>query len=226
MESTYCTVAEVTTYAAANGELHWSQLSAQDLTGAINNASGYLVGDTSITVDGFADDVQRITAGSVFTIASDSTSTEHTILSTKYDSGTVEISFTPGLAEKVADNDVVNIQATEATAFQIRCVVQACRDIVRYHAQRWSDGTLWLETDALLKKANIIQALYLARVFQMRDSAENISALTGGSYSDGVVSIETLSAPGLCPDAQDIVATVLRENKDILMPKRGIYAGR
>lgn len=226
MESTYCTVAEVNTYAAANGELHWAALASQSLTGAVNNASGYSAGATSMTVDGFADDVQRITAGAVFTIASDSTATEYRILSTRYDSGTVELSFTPGLAENVADNDAITVESTEATAFQVRCIVQACRDIVRHHQQRWADGALWLPDDDQLNKANILQALHLARVLPMRDSAETIGTLTGGSYSDGVLSIDGVSGPSLCLDARDLVDVALRDNADAIIKPIRRYVGR
>ena len=226
METTYCTVAEVNTYAAANGEQQWQTLASQSLTGAVNAAAGYSAGATSMTVDGFADDVNRITAGSVFTIGSDSTATEYRVISTRYDSGTVELTFTPGLAESVADNDVITVSGTEATAKQTRCVVQACRDIVAYHKQIWGDGSLWLPNDALLNKANILQALHLSRILEMRDSAESIGALTGGQYSDGSISIEGVTGTGLCVDARNLVDVAMRESADALIKPVRRYAGR
>lgn len=155
MESTYCTVAEVNTYAAANGELHCSNLDSQSIPDGVNTEIAY-----------------------------------------------------------------------SANAIQIRCIVQACRDIVRHHQQRWADGALWLPDDDQLKKANIIQAIYLARVLPMRDSADTIGALTGGAYSDGILSIDGVSGPSLCLDARDLVDVALRDNADAVIKPIGRYVGR
>lgn len=226
MESTYCTIAEVTTYAAANGEAVWLELVQTGLTGAVNLAAGYTAGSKSMAVDGFGDNVNRITSGAKFTIATDSTATEHTIISTRYDLQTVFIDFRPGLAESVADNDVITVTASEASLLQTRCVVQAAKDVIRYHKQMWADSALWLDTNDDLQKANIIQAIHLARVLPMRDTAANIGEITGGSYNDGALSIEGAASPSLHPDARFLIDKVLSEYRDVLQLPRGVYAGR
>lgn len=226
MISTYCTVAEVTTYAAANGETAWMALVQTDLSGAINNASGYSSGSKSIAVDGFGDDVNPISSGAVFTIASDSTNTEYTVISTKFNEGTTEINFTPGLAENVADNDVVTFSSSEATQFQTRCVAQACRDIVRYLKQINWDSTLWLDDNDDLKTANILQAIENAKNLENRDRAQAIGAITPGSFSDGAVSIEQPSGAILCDDARFYVDKALEEYKEARVKITGRSIGR
>jgi len=226
MESTYCTVAEVSTYAAANGESVWTALASSDLTGAINNASGYSAGSRSIAVDGFSDSVNPISSGAVFTIATDSTSTQYTVISSKYDEGTYEVTFSPVLAESVADNDAVTFASTTATALMTRCVVQACKDILRYTKQMYVDGTLWLATNSDLNKANIIQAIENARNLDMRDRAASIASLAKGSFSDGAISIGQAAAPELHPDARFYVDKVLEEYKEFLIKNQGRSIGR
>lgn len=226
MESTYCTVAEVTTYAAANGETVWTALASSDLTGAINLAAGYSAGSRSIAVDGFSDSVNPISSGAVFTIASDSTATPYTVISSKYNEGTYELTFSPVLAESVADNDVVTFSSTTSTAFMTRCVVQAVKDILRYTKQLYSDGTLWLSTNDDLNKANIIQAIENARNLEMRDRAATISSLAKGSFSDGSISIAQSAAPELHPDARFYVDKVLEEYRDFLIKNQGRSVGR
>lgn len=226
MESTYCTVAEVSTYAAANGETVWTSLASSDLVGAINSASGFSAGDRSITVDGFSDSVNPISSGAVFTIATDSTNTEYTVISSKYDEGTYEVTFSPVLAESVADGDAVTFASTTSTAFQIRCVVQACKDIIRYTKQMYEDSTLWLSTNTDLNKANIIQAIENARNLDMRDRAASIASLAKGPFSDGAISIGQAAAPELHPDARFYVDKVLEEYREFLVKNQGRSLGR
>jgi hypothetical protein len=226
MESTYCTVVEVTTYATDNGETVWSALASNDLTGAINNASGYSAGDRSIAVDGFGDDTNPISSGAVFTIATDSTATSYTVISSKYNQGTYELTFSPVLAELVADGDIVTFASTSSTAFMTRCVVQACKDILRYTKQLYTDGTLWLSNNTDLNKANIIQAIENARNLDMRDRAATISTLAQGSFSDGSISIAQAAAPVLHTDARFYVDKVLNEYKEYLIVNQGRSIGR
>jgi len=226
MESTYCTVSEVTAYAEENGEESWLALVQTALTGAVNNASGYTAGSKSMAVDGFGDDVNRIAAGAKFKVDTDSTETEHTIISTKYNQETVEIDFRPGLTENVADNDGITILSTSATMAQKRLLVQAVKDIIRYHKQMYPDSSLWLPDNADLKKANKIQAIHLSKVMDMRDRATEIGELTGGSFSDGSISIEGVTTSTLHPDARFLIDKVLDEYRDVLIPPRGVYCGR
>lgn len=224
MEATYCTVAEITEYAEENGEESWLALVQTALEGAVNNASGYAAGSKSMAVDGFGDDVNRIGAGAKFTIAGDTT--EYTIISTKYNQETVQLDFRPGLAAIAADNAVITVSNTAATMAQKRYVVSAAKDIIRYHKQMYPDSSLWLPDNADLKKANIIQAIELSRIMDMRDRANEIGALTGGSFSDGSISIEGVTSNTLHPDARFLIDKVLDEYREFLMPSRGVYCGR
>jgi len=74
------------------------------ITGAVNNAAGYSIGATSITVDGLA---AAITAGTYLTIAGDDTPQQ--VVSTTGGSTPTAIVITPGLAHAVLDNAVVSI---------------------------------------------------------------------------------------------------------------------
>lgn len=223
MESTYCTVAEVTTYAAANGHRSWLALASQDITGAVNNASGYASGSKSMAVDGFSDTVRSLAAGDKFTISSDSTATEYTLVSTVYDRGTVEITFYPGLAESVADNDTITIQNSEASDEQIKTVVMACQDIVRYHGQINDDSTLWLSANADLKTANIYQALHLANVLPMRERATVIRELTSNEFDDGEIVIQGVNNGTLDSMARFYVDKVKREYRYIIAENDELY---
>lgn len=86
-----------------------------DLAGAVNNASGYAAGATTMTVDGFNDDANPIRVGDVFVMAADSTSTPHTVTAVTYTSSdTTSITFSPGLVESEADDAVINFVATQS----------------------------------------------------------------------------------------------------------------
>ena len=221
MESTYCTIAEVTTYALANGERQWLQSASIDLIGAINNAAGYAVSSRSMSVDGFQDSANPISAGDKFTIANDSTATTYTVIGAVYNGGTVEITFYPTLAE-----------AATATDEQTRCVVKATKDIVRYHKQLNQDGSLWLPTNADLNKAAILQSIHLMKVMDMRDRAKVIGELTRTSFDDGEIVIQNISNPTLDEDAKYLIDKVRGEYReeikitDEFWNRSGAYYGR
>lgn len=86
-----------------------------DLAGAVNNAAGYAAGATTMTVDGFDDDTNPLRVGDIFVMATDSTSTPHTITAvTTTSSDTTSITFSPGLVEDELDNAVINVVATQS----------------------------------------------------------------------------------------------------------------
>lgn len=86
-----------------------------DLAGAVNNATGYAAGATTMTVDGFDDDTNPLRVGDIFVMAADSTSTPHTITAvTTTSSDTTSITFSPGLVEDEVDNAVINVVATQS----------------------------------------------------------------------------------------------------------------
>lgn len=232
MESTYCTVSEVNTYARANGEREWLQAASIDLTGAINNAAGYAVGSRSMSVDGFQDSINPISAGDKFTIANDSTATTYTVIGAVYNAGTVEITFYPTLAESASDNDAITFTTSTSTDEQTRCVVKATKDIVRYHKQLNQDGSLWLPTNADLNKAAILQSIHLLKVMDMRDRAKVIGELTRTSFDDGEIVIQNISNPTLDEDAKYLIDKVRGEYReeirmnDEFYDRTGAYYGR
>lgn len=223
MEESYCTVAEVTTYANANGERGWYALASLDLTGAVNLVAGYSAGSRTMLVDGFLDSVNPISAGDKFTIASDSTATVYTVIGSQFSSGTVELTFYPGLAEAVANDDVITFTVSRATDEQTRCVVKATKDIVRYHKQINWDSTLWLSTNADLNKAAILQAIHLARVLDMRDRATIVKEITQTEFNDGDITIQNPSGPTLDADARLYVDKCMRENRGLIEANEEMY---
>lgn len=212
MEETYCTVSEVTTYATANGERGWTYLGSIDITGAVNLLAGYGAGVRTMAVDGFADSVNPISKGDKFTIASDSTATVYSVLGSQFNNGTIEITFYPGLAEGVANDDVITFTSSQSTDEQTRAVVKATKDIVRYHKQLNPDGTLWNPTSTDLNKAAIIQSIYLAKVMAMRDRAAVLKEMTTTSFDDGDVVIENITGPQIDPDAKFLIDKCINEN--------------
>jgi len=223
VEDSYCTVAEVTTYANANGERGWYSLASIDITGAVNLAGGYAAGSRTMAVDGFSDSVNPISAGDKFTIASDSTATVYTVIGSQFSSGTVELTFYPGLAETVANDDVITFTVSRATDEQTRCVVKATKDIVRYHKQINLDSTLWLSTNADLNKAAILQAIHLSRVLDMRDRATLIKEVTSTEFNDGDIVIQNPSGPTLDADARFYVDKCMRENRGLIEANEEMY---
>lgn len=92
-----------------------SKYTPADVAGAVNNVAGYSAGDTTVLVDGFDDDANPIRVGDIVTFATDSTSTKHTITSTvTTTSDTTSITFSPGLAEALANDDGVTITPTQS----------------------------------------------------------------------------------------------------------------
>lgn len=85
--------------------------STVDLEGAINNASGYSGGETTIDVDGFSDSLNPIASGDVFTITGETGSPTHTVVSTTTDGSgnTITITFTTAIAGVVADDAVITV---------------------------------------------------------------------------------------------------------------------
>lgn len=80
-----------------------------DLSGAVHTDGG-LTGGTSLVVDGFNDDARPIRPGDIFTIATETGTPQHTVVSTTKSSGdTIGIVFTPPLAGAVSDGDAITV---------------------------------------------------------------------------------------------------------------------
>ncbi len=225
MESTYCTVTEVTTYATGNGERGWYSLASIDLAGAVNLVAGYASGSRTMIVDGFTDSVNPISAGDKFTVASDSTATVYTVIGSQFASGTVELTFYPGLAESVVDNDVINFTTARATDEQTRCVVKATKDIVRYHKQLNVDGSLWQPTNTDLNKAAILQSIHLSRVLDMRDRSTVVKEITQTEFDDGDIVIQNPAGPTMDADAAFLIEKVMRKYRSEIEANESLYPG-
>lgn len=83
--------------------------SGVDFVGAVNLMAGYSAGATTMLVDGI---VGIIPNGVVFTLASDSTETKYRVTNHAETLGnTTSVTFTPGLAEAVLDDDVITFES-------------------------------------------------------------------------------------------------------------------
>ncbi len=92
-----------------------SKYTPADVAGAVNDATGYAKGATTIVVDGFDDDAKPIRVGDMFKIADETGTPWHTVISTEVTSGdTTSITFTPALAGAAADNKAVTITPTQS----------------------------------------------------------------------------------------------------------------
>lgn len=91
-------------------DLQHAQLFIEDgygLVGAVNNASGYLAGATTMVVDNFGANV-AVATGDTFTLTGDPT--VYTITAHVETSGsTTSITFTPGLVNPVTDDEVITV---------------------------------------------------------------------------------------------------------------------
>lgn len=225
METTYCTVSDVTTYAAANGESSWSVLVNNDLSGAVNLVAGYAAGLRTMLVDGIDDGINPLAPGDTFTIATDSTATVYTISATVFGTVTTSLTFFPGLAEAVADNDGITITQNRSSAQQTRCVVVATQDILEFTGLIYPDGSLFQPTNTDMVKAASIQAIHLNKIFGKRDSATQIRELFKGQFNDGVISGSANEAT-LHPTAKWYVNKVLSEYCTEVESIRDMYKSR
>lgn len=82
-----------------------------------------------------------------------------------------------------------------------KSIVDATRDIEKYHKQFSSNGDLWDETDTNLNKGCIYQSLYVGRIRSHRDVAEKIDGISSGSYNAGGLVVRGGAPRRLDPDA-------------------------
>lgn len=81
-----------------------------DIGGAVNNSSGYNSGDTTISVDGFSEFKRSIAKYDTFTIATETGTPKHEVVSTtKSGDSTTTIKFTPALASAILDDAEINL---------------------------------------------------------------------------------------------------------------------
>ena len=141
-----------------------SKYTPSDVAGAVDLAAGYDAGDTTMVVDGFADNAKPVKAGDMFKVTGNATF--YTVLSTEVDNdgNTVKLNFFPGLAADADDNAVITVTPTEsALAFNGSGLALASRPyamlpegtgvnsaITEYRGlpvriSVWSDGNLGLK---------------------------------------------------------------------------------
>lgn len=133
------------------------------------------------------------------------------VLSVTYDPGnlsgtlTVERGLYGTTAATIADDTVFMVKTYE----KIRLLAIATDDITNYHKQILSGGELWYAGSDDLQRACAAQALYLSKFLAARDTGEFIRNVSGGSYSDTVISIGSAASRQLDPVAQALIDNVL-----------------
>lgn len=91
-----------------------SKYTPADVVGAVNNATGYDAGATSVACDGFNDDASPVRVGDMFKFGAGDTNW-HTVTGTTQSSGdTVAISFTPALSAAILDDATITVTPTQS----------------------------------------------------------------------------------------------------------------
>ena len=91
-----------------------SKYTPADVVGAVNNATGYAAGATSVACNGFDDDAKPIRVGDMFKFGAGDTNW-HTVTGTTQSSGdTVEISFTPALSAAIENKATITVTPTQS----------------------------------------------------------------------------------------------------------------
>jgi len=91
-----------------------SKYTPADVVGAVNNATGYAAGATSVACNGFDDDAKPIRVGDMFKFGAGDTNW-HTVTGTTQSSGdTVAISFTPALSAAIVDKATITVTPTQS----------------------------------------------------------------------------------------------------------------
>ncbi len=89
-----------------------SKYTPADLTGAVNNVAGYVAGDTTMIVNGFADAANLIRKGDVFTVVG--SSLQYVVQSTTVSTNTIGLTFLPALDATIAHTAVITFVATKS----------------------------------------------------------------------------------------------------------------
>jgi hypothetical protein len=92
-----------------------SKYTPADVAGAVNNGAGYSAGDSTLAVDAFDDDTNPLRVGDMIKFADHSADQFYTITATDTTGDdTTEITISPALVESVADNEVINVTASQS----------------------------------------------------------------------------------------------------------------
>lgn len=92
-----------------------SKYTPADVAGAVDNTGGYSEGDSTLTVDAFDDDANPLRVGDMIKFADHSADQFYTITATDTTTDdTTEITISPALIEDVADDEVINVTASQS----------------------------------------------------------------------------------------------------------------
>lgn len=200
----YCTTPFADSYALDKGAYEFLSLDDKGATCLANGAA--TASQTSIPFDTLS------TAS--FIAVNDLLQVGNEILrvaSVAYDVGnlsgtiTVERGLYGTTATAFADNAIFTVKTYE----KIRLIAIATDDIVEYHKQILLGGELWYSGSDDLQRACAAQALYLSKFLAARDTGDFIRNVSGGSYSDTVISVGSAASRQLDPAAQVLIDNVL-----------------
>lgn len=201
---TYCTAPFADLYALDKGAYEFLSLDDKGATCLANGAA--TASQTSIIVDALST-ASFIATNDLLQIGSEILRAVAVV----YDPGnlsgtlTVERGLYGTTAAVIADNAVFTIKTYD----KIRLLAIATDDITNYHKQILSGGELWYAGSDDLQRACAAQALYLSKFLEARDTGEFIRNVSGGSYSDTVISVGSAASRQLDPVAQALIDNVL-----------------
>lgn len=205
----YSTVAEVDAYAISVGDIDWINSDVKETTALVNNVGGYSASATSIVFDGLTP-VSGIEQYDVLKIGSEYLRVDAvTYATTATGTLTVTRAFYGSTAASIADDASISVRNQR----KAQSLDRATDDIVSLHGQHIAPDELWLEGEENLEEAEKRQALWVNRYYEERESSQRIGQLTSGAYSDGAISIDPRTRPGIDPRAAAIIRYVMQLNE-------------
>lgn len=201
---TYCTAPFADLYALDKGAYEFLSLDDKGATCLANGAA--TASQTSIPFDTLST-ASFIAVNDLLQVGSEILR----VLSVTYDPGnlsgtlTVERGLYGTTAATIADDTVFMVKTYE----KIRLLAIATDDITSYHKQILTGGELWYAGSDDLQRACAAQALYLSKFLVARDTGDFIRNVSGGSYSDTVISVGSAASRQLDPAAQVLIDNVL-----------------
>lgn len=205
----YSTVAAVDTYALSIGDIDWIDCDSREMTALINLIAGYSAAATSIAFDALtsASGIEQynvLKIGSEYLLV-----TAVTYATTTTGTLTVTRGYYGSTAAAIVDDATIYVKDQRKN----QCINRATDDIVNLHKQVLFTDELWLNGEERLIDAENQQTLWVNKYLEERESAERISQLTSGQYSDGSISINPSGVGKIKPRVLDIVRQVMRDNE-------------
>lgn len=205
----YSTVAAIDTYALSVGDLDWLDCDSREMTALVNLLAGYSAAATSIAFDALtsASGIEQynvLKIGSEYLLV-----TDITYSTTTAGALTVTRGYYGSTAAAIVDNTTIYVKDQRKNV----CINRATDDIVGLHKQVLFTDELWLNGEERLIDAENQQALWVNKYLEERESAERISQLTSGQYSDGSISTNPSGVGKIKPRVLDIVRQVMRDSE-------------